>query len=101
MCPLCGSHKIFDGYIRLKENCSNCLFSIKNDDIGDAAAWFSMFITGILVSFGALFLELSFQPELWLHIMVWVPTVFIIVFITLRPVKLLFIYLNYKNRKLD
>ncbi len=60
-----------------------------------------MFITSILVSFGALFLELSFKPKLWLHVIIWVPIVFIIVFIILRPIKLIFIYLNYKNRNLD
>jgi len=60
-----------------------------------------MFITSIFVSFGALFLELLLQPKLWLHIIIWVPVVFIIVLIILRPIKLVFIYLNYKNRNLD
>ena len=66
--------------------------------MGDAAAWFSMFITGIIVAFGALFLELTFQPSLWIHVIIWIPVVFLIVIVILRPIKSFFIYLNYKKR---
>ena len=101
LCPSCGEVSILNGYLNIKANCSCCKLKIKTEDIGDGAAWFSMFITSIIVSFGALILELYFYPDLWVHILVWVPIVFILVLLTLRPIKLLFIYFAYRNRNMD
>ena len=98
LCPSCGIVSIFNGYISIKEKCSNCSYTINYEEIGDAAVWFSMLITSIIVAIGVLFLELSLHPDLWVHILIWVPVVFSIVIIILRPIKMFFIYLNYKKR---
>ena len=101
LCPSCGEVSILNGYLNIKEHCPNCMLKIKIEDIGDGATWFSMFITSIIVFIGALILELYFHPELWVHILVWIPIVLILVLLTLRPIKLLFIYFAYRNRNTD
>ena len=98
LCPSCGEGKLFNSFIRVKEKCPNCTYSINHNDIGDVAIWFSMLITSIIVAFSALYFELSFKPSLWVHIFVWIPIIFTLVFITLRFFKIIFIYINYIKR---
>ena len=98
LCPSCGRQNLFSKYIFLNKQCSNCYYSIKNEDIGDAASWFSMLITSLVVSVGVLFVEIKFSPSLWVHMVTWFPLVILIAIIVLRPIKLIFIYLNFKRR---
>ena len=99
LCPCCGNVKFIDIFLRVREKCLNCSYSLNYNDIGDAAIWFSMLVTSIIIASGALYIELFFKPSLWVHILIWVPTVLFLVFILLRFFKILFIYINYVKRE--
>lgn len=99
LCPNCASISIFRYYIKLLDVCPNCGYVINYQKIGDGAAWFTMLVTSIIVAIGVYILEIIFQPDLWVHIIIWFPVIFILSCIILRPFKALLLCIsNSSNR---
>ena len=99
LCPSCASISIFKYYIKLLGVCPNCGYVINLDKIGDGAAWFSMLITSIIVAVGVYILETIFQPDLWVHMTIWFPVVFILSLLILRPFKALLLCISNKSNR--
>ena len=55
-------------------------------------------IVGFIVVGLALYVEFSFGPPFWVHILLWVPLVLILAIGLLRPLKGLMIAQQYKHR---
>ena len=73
--------------------------NIGNMDLGDAAIWFSMFLSSVIIGTGVLLVEINFQPNFYLHILIWIPVTIFFSIIFLRIFKYLFIYLSYKREE--
>ncbi|PPR17065.1 MAG: hypothetical protein CFH33_00217 [Alphaproteobacteria bacterium MarineAlpha9_Bin3] len=99
LCPSCASISIFKYYIKLLGVCPNCGYVINLDKIGDGAAWFTMLITSIIVAVGVYILETIFQPDLWVHITIWFPVIFILSFLIIRPFKILLLCISNKSNR--
>ena len=99
LCPSCASVCIFKYYIKLLAVCPNCGYIININKIGDGAAWFTMLITSVIAALGVYILEIMFQPDLWVHIMIWFPVIFSLSFIILRPFKALLLCISSKNNR--
>jgi uncharacterized protein (DUF983 family) len=87
LCPSCGKGHIFNGYLRVVENCSACgapLGRIRADDVPPYA---TILITGHIVVPLMLWLEASEHPPLWVHTIIWVPLTVALVLGLLRPLK--------------
>jgi uncharacterized protein (DUF983 family) len=76
-CPRCGQGKLYSGVLKIKPACSNCGLDFAAFDVGDGAVVFVVMFANIIVLGGALAFENSFQPPLWLHILIW-PIVIIV-----------------------
>ena len=70
-CPRCGQGMLFDGMLKIKPQCSNCGLDYSALDVGDGAVVFVVMFANIIVLGGALALENTFSPPLWLHILIW------------------------------
>lgn len=70
-CPRCGQGHLFDGILKIRPQCSNCGLDYSALDVGDGAVVFVVMFANILVLGGALALENTFSPPLWLHILIW------------------------------
>ena len=55
-------------------------------------------ILGFLMLGGALILEFTLNPPIWVHGVVWVPVTLFMAFGMLRPLKALLIALQFRNR---
>ena len=55
-------------------------------------------IVGFIVVGLALYVEFSFGPPFWVHVLLWVPLILILSFGLLRPLKGLMIAQQYKQR---
>lgn len=95
-CPRCGQGNLFDGFLTLKAACPNCGLSYKSFDAADGPAVFIIFVVGFAVVGGAAVLEVSFQPPMWLHMVIWLPMSVALSLALLRPFKSLFISLQYR-----
>lgn len=100
-CPRCGLGALFDGFLTVVPRCSVCGLDLKAADSGDGPAVFVIFIVGPIVTGLALWVEMTFQPPYWLHMVLWGPTVLLGSFALLRPFKATLIALQYKHRAGD
>ena len=97
-CPRCGEGPLFKNGLELREQCSNCGMSYKFIDTGDGPAVFAIFILGFLVLGLALYVEFTFEPALWVHIVLWGLFTPLFALFLLRFLKAGLIGLQYKHQ---
>ena len=97
-CPRCGEGRLFKGFLTLEDRCSACGLNYDFADSGDGPAVFIMMIVGFIVVGLALFVEFTFHPPYWVHIVLWVPLVLGLSVGLLRPLKGFLIAQQYKHR---
>lgn len=97
-CPRCGKGPLFKGLLTLYPNCPACGLDYAVFDPGDGPAVFGILIVGGIVAALALWVEFTFSPPLWVHIVLWVPTIAILSTGFLRLAKSLLIVLQYKHK---
>ena len=97
-CPRCGKGPLYGGFLRVAERCTVCELQLGAHDAGDGPAVFIMFIVGAIVVGLALWLELSYAPAYWIHVVLWAPLTVILCLALLRPAKALMIALQYRHK---
>jgi uncharacterized protein (DUF983 family) len=97
-CPRCGQGKLFDGFLSVRKICGACGLDYSFADSGDGPAVFVIMIVGFVVVGLVLFVELSFQPPIWLHLVLWLPLTVILAASVLRPLKELMIALQFRHQ---
>ncbi len=100
-CPRCGEGALFQGYIRVRETCSVCGEYLAELEQGDGPAVLVITILGFVVVGLALFVELRFAPPLWVHGVLWLPTILGGSLGMLRPLKAIMVGIHYRYRKGD
>ena len=73
LCPRCGRALLFAGWVTFADRCSGCGLDFTRFNVGDGPAAFLTLILGALVVAGAITLELTLHPPLWLHMLIWIP----------------------------
>ena len=97
-CPRCGEGKMFKGFIDIAERCDHCGLDYKFADAGDGPAIFVMLIAGFIIVGGALWLEVYYEPPIWVYIAVFLPLTLIVCLGMLRPLKGVLVALQYVNK---
>jgi uncharacterized protein (DUF983 family) len=97
-CPRCGQGKLFDGFLSIAPNCRSCGLDFKFADAGDGPAVFVTLLAGFVVLGAALWVELKYEPPMWVHLVVFMPLTLIVCLAMLRPLKGVMVALQYRNR---
>ena len=97
-CPNCGRGPLFAGFLKVVERCAACGFDFTRLNTGDGAAVFVMQIAGAPVVFGALFVQLAYDPPIWAMLLVALPLVLGLSLGLMRPGKGVMIALQMRNR---
>lgn len=97
-CPRCGEGRLFKGFLTVGERCGNCRLDYSFADAGDGPAVFVILIIGFVVVGLALWMEVSYNPPLWVHFMLWIPLTLVLSLVALRAIKGLLIVLQYRNK---
>jgi uncharacterized protein (DUF983 family) len=97
-CPRCGQGKLFDGFLSVRKSCMACGLDNSFADSGDGPAVFVIMIVGFIVVGLVLFVELSYQPPIWVHMVLWLPLTVILAGLVLRPLKGLMIALQFRHK---
>lgn len=97
-CPRCGEGKLFDGYVKLRPRCAACGLDFAFADSADGPAVFIMLIAGFFVLGLALYVEIAYEPPIWLHLALWLPLALVTCLGLLRPMKGIAVALQYVNR---
>jgi uncharacterized protein (DUF983 family) len=97
-CPRCGKGKLFSGFLKLAPRCDQCGLDYSFVDSADGPAFFVMSISGLVVVFAALMVEVVYQPPFWVHAALWLPLILITTLVPLRPMKGLLIALQFHHK---
>ena len=97
LCPRCGERTLFGGPVMLAARCRSCGLDFSAFNIGDGPAAFLILIVGAIIAVGAIWLELSFEPPWWVHV-IWLPVGILLTIGGLRLGKAALLFQEYKHR---
>jgi len=97
-CPRCGEGRLFSGFLTVAKECPVCRLDYSFADAGDGPAVFVILIIGFIVVGLALWMEVNFNPPLWLHFILWIPLTLVLCLAALRLIKGVLIALQYRNK---
>ena len=100
-CPNCGRGRLYSGYLKVAETCANCGFELRKHDAGDGPAVFVVLIVGAIIVALALWVEISYQPPYWIHLVIWTPAILAGCLGALRPAKALLIAIQFKLKAVE
>jgi len=88
---------VFAGLLTVVPRCPQCGLDISAQDAGDGPAVFVILILGAVVVLLAALVEIKFEPPIWVHIVLWLPTTLCGAVLLLRPLKAGLIALQYRH----
>ncbi len=86
-CPSCGKTKLFAGYLRVVETCTDCGAPLGSLRADDAPPYFTIFIVGHIVVPLMLIADMHYDIPDWIQASFWVPVSGLLALALLRPVK--------------
>jgi uncharacterized protein (DUF983 family) len=96
-CPRCGRGHLFRFYVDVAPSCEVCGLDFSFADSGDGPAVFVILIAGFLVLGFTLWLEFTYTPPFWVHLIVSLPVLIIVCGSLLRLLKGMLICLQYAH----
>jgi uncharacterized protein (DUF983 family) len=100
-CPRCGEGKLYNGLLTVAPRCKACDLDLAAQDAGDGPAVFVILILGALVVALAIFVEVTFAPPIWVHLLLWTPVIIGGAILLLRPLKAWLIAMQYRHHLLE
>lgn len=97
-CPRCARGRLFQGFLTLAPRCEACGLDYSFADSGDGPAFFVMSIVGVVVVALAFWVEVAFEPSLWVHAALWLPLSVLLSLALVRPLKGVLVVLQYANK---
>ncbi|MFG1224901.1 DUF983 domain-containing protein [Xanthobacter wiegelii] len=97
-CPRCGRGPLFKDFLDLAPACTSCGLDYDFADAGDGPAVFVILFAGFIVVGLAFWVEVKFEPPLWVHALLWIPAILVVTLGLLRPLKALMVALQYRNK---
>lgn len=97
-CPRCGKAPLFEGLLKVRETCPSCGLDLSAQDSGDGPAIFVILILGAILVPLALWVEFTFEPPPWLHMVLWLVVGLAGAIAMMRPLKATLIALQFKHR---
>ncbi len=101
VCPRCGQGKLFKGYLTVVDTCEVCGLKLAENDSGDGPAVFLVFVLGAVVVGAALWVEATFEPPYWLHLVIWPVVILGLTLASMRPLKAYVVALQFRHRRSD
>jgi uncharacterized protein (DUF983 family) len=99
-CPRCGEGRLFAGLLTVRPACPHCGLDFSAQDAADGPAVFVILFLGLIVVGLAAIVEVTFEPPLWVHVLLWTPVIIAGAILMLRPMKAGLIALQYRHHRL-
>lgn len=97
-CPHCGKGPLFEGFLKVVDRCRVCGFDFTGLNTGDGAAVFVMQISGGVVVFSALLIQILYNPPIWAMLVVALPLTLAFSLGLMRPGKGVMVALQMLNK---
>lgn len=95
-CPACDNGKLFKDSLSIVDRCAACGHEWKSHDAADGPAYFTICVVGIGVMILVSYVEIMYEPPLWLHAALWLPFILLSSLVSLRVFKTLMITIEYR-----
>lgn len=100
-CPRCGRGRLFESYLKITERCAECGLGFGGHDVGDGPVVPAMLVLGGAIVGLALWVEVAFQPSLWVHAALWGPLTIGTTMLILPPLKGISVAMQYRFRSTE
>jgi uncharacterized protein (DUF983 family) len=98
-CPVCRKGRLFKPWsVGTVEQCDVCHEKLGQNDVGDGASVFLIFVLGASIVPMALTFEHFVAPPLWVHVLLWGIVALGMIAVILPAVKAFIILLEYRHR---
>lgn len=98
-CPRCGKGSVFKGLLDIRETCEVCGLDLRAHDAGDGPAVAGIFVIGAIAVGLALWVDVRFEPPLWVHAVIWPIVVLPLSVLTMRWAKAALVGLQWRHRR--
>ena len=98
LCPRCGRGKLFSGFLKLAPKCNACGLDYSFADPADGPAFFVMMTMAIPATGFGMWIELAYNPPLWVHFVTTLPFLLLSCVPILRPIKGVLVASQYINK---
>lgn len=99
---MCQRGRLFKPWsVSVVDACSVCHAKLGQNDVGDGASVFLIFLLGFLIVPLAWAFELLVAPPLWVHVVLWGAVSLGVIALVLPATKALLILLEYRHRPGD
>lgn len=96
-CPKCGQRTLFAGLLAFAPACRTCGLDFAQFNVGDGAAAFVTLIVGGAVVAGAIVLQATVAPPIWVQLLLWLPVAALGVVGLLRVAKAALLQQEYRT----
>lgn len=86
-CPACGEGRMFRAFLKVADVCPVCAEELHHHRADDFPAYLVVVIVGHVVCALVLGVEVAFAPPLWVHAVIWGPTILGMALGLIQPVK--------------
>ena len=90
-CPICGKGPLFAGFLKIESHCDACGADLSRAESGDGPVVFILLLVGIIGCGGLIYTELTFHPDIWVELTIWIPVTGMLSIGVMRPFKSLMI----------
>jgi uncharacterized protein (DUF983 family) len=97
-CPRCGQGRLYAGLLTVRDTCEVCGLDLREHDSGDGPAVGVMFVLSAIVVGAAFWVEFTFNPPLWVHIVLWPLVTIPLAVAMMRPLKAALVAVQYRTR---
>ena len=87
LCPRCGKGHLFEGFLKLRQQCEVCGLSYDFADPADGPAFFVICFACVPAVVFALALQVGAEPPFWVHLVTTLPLILATCILPLRPLK--------------
>ena len=96
-CPRCAKGSMFKDLLALAERCTVCGLDLRFADTGDGPAFFASFIGGFIVLGIGVYVQIAYEPSLWVYPVIFIPLGLVVCIGLLRLLKGVLVALQYSN----
>lgn len=97
-CPQCGKGRLFNGFLTLARRCETCGLDFSFADPADGPAFFVMMTMAIPATAFGVWIELTYEPGLWLHLLTTLPFMLLSCIPPIRPFKGMLVASQYFHK---
>lgn len=98
LCPRCGRGHMFRSWLKVADTCDSCGLNFRFAAPDDGPAFFSLCIIAFPLLFLVVWVQVAYEPPVWVHLITSLPVMVLGCLLPLRPLKGWLVASQYVNR---